>query len=106
MLAALAHASVFLGLPLFLIPMLQKEDEFALAHAKAAGANFVFWVIAFGLTMITCGLAFPLLFLTWIPMIAGWINVANDERPGGLALGSMGQQLFPKIKVNDHKQLE
>lgn len=105
-LALLSHASLLFGLPVFIIPMLQKDNHFALHHSKAAAVNFVFFMVAFGITMITCGLAFPLLFLCYIPAIVGVIHAANGELAGRWGWGPAGESMFKGLQVTDEpKQL-
>jgi len=105
MFAMLAHASVLVGIPLFVIPMAQRENEFALHHGKAAAVNFIFFMIALGITMISCGLLFPVIFLVYIPMIVGCVNAANGEQASFWAWGGIGERLFPGLQVRDDQHL-
>lgn len=104
--AMLSHSSVLLGIPLFIIPMLQKDNEFALHHGKAAGANFIFFCVAIAVTVFTCGLAFPLIFVVYIPMLVGFVKAINGERAGGWAFGGMGESLFRGVQIDETRQIE
>jgi hypothetical protein len=100
-LALLSHASLLFGIPVFIVPMLQKDNRFALHHGKAAAVNFIFFMIAFGLTMVTCGLAFPLIFLCYIPAIVGVVHAANGELAGTWGWGPAGERMFSGLQVPD-----
>ncbi len=103
--ALLSHASVLLGLPLFVIPMMQRDNDFALVHSKAAAVNFIFFIVALTLTMMTCGLAFPLIFLVYVPMIIGCVDAMNGRRPGALAWGGSGEKMFAGLQIKDDTNL-
>lgn len=47
--AILSYALNFIGLPFWIVPVIQRNNEFALYHAKQAGA---IWVIAFANAII------------------------------------------------------
>lgn len=112
--AILSYAGFFIGLPLGIIPLVMRDDAFALRHAKTATAV---WLGAFGatialsmifgvITAVTCGLGavlFPILFLPapWALVVGihGLVLAVNgswDEPIGGLRLGD---KLFGSIEV-------
>lgn len=104
--AGLSYASTFLGLPLFLVPLLQRNDAYALFHAKHAAVTYIlFFVLLFlyvGISTMTCGIGgicFFIPFLAYVPMFHGFVLVAGDrwEEPMGLVGG--GERLFGSIKL-------
>lgn len=101
-----AHTSALLGLPLFLIPLLQKENDFALHHAKAAGVNFVFFYIIIGFGLMTCGIGLLLLPLCYLPMIVGFVKAINGELAGPWAWGGLGERMFSGVQLDESRMLE
>jgi hypothetical protein len=99
--AILAHTSIVLALPVFLAPLIMRQNDFALHHAKAAGANFLFFVIFGVLAVLTKGLAVPLMFLCYIPALVGIVNAANGRSAGQLGLGPLGERIFHTIAARD-----
>ncbi len=84
--ACLSYASIFMGLPFFLLPLLMRKDAFAIHHAKQAAEIYVGFIVMFGLyfllSFITCGfggLCFPIVFLPYIPMLHGVLMALNNE---------------------------
>ena len=69
--ALVSHLSNLCGLPLFLLPMMSKDNAYALHHAKQAGtvyvANLLLLVLLLIATCITFGLVSPL--FSAVPMI-------------------------------------
>lgn len=105
-LAVLSHASLLFGIPVFIIPMLQKDNDFALHHSKAAAVNFIFFLVSMTLTVLTCGLAAPLIFFCYIPAIVGGLHAANGELAGRWGWGRAGERLFSGLRVRKPAQLE
>lgn len=103
--ALLSHSSVFLGLPLFIIPMMQRDNAFALQHAKAAAVNYIAFMVAVAFTVVTCGLGFPLILGVYIPMIIGVVNAVNGELAGSWAWGGTGERLFRGLQPKDETRL-
>lgn len=108
--AVLSWAGLVVGIPLFIIPFLQNESEFALFHARQALVAFVlsllwsFLVIAVFLfiVFITCGfgyLLFPvfliLAMLPLIPVIDGLIKASNGRAEGPVGIGDISRMFFP-----------
>lgn len=105
MLAVLSYVSLFVGLPLFVIPLAQKKDAFAMFHARQAGALFVlslFEGIALALvTVFTCGLGFvllPILFLPWIGAGHGILLSLRDEYAEPVLTFGFGEKWFGSIR--------
>lgn len=84
--ALIAYASIFVGFPAFLLPMLQKDNAYALQHAKWAGAHFVIYLgtfmVVFAIALVTCGfgtLLVPLIFVPWVFAGLGALNALNGR---------------------------
>lgn len=85
-LALLSYASVVIGFPVFVLPMLQKDNAYALQHAKWAGAYFAIYVAIFlavlVVSFITCGfgtILVPVVFLPWVLAGLGALNALNGK---------------------------
>ncbi len=112
LMAFLSYASCFVGLPLWIIPMVQKNDAFALYHAKNAAIAWSWLFIGFGLYLcssltiglLTFGIAslccMPLVFVQWIPMIHGFILVANGKQEAPFLTFGLGQSLFSGLQID------
>jgi uncharacterized membrane protein len=100
--AVLSHLSTFLHLPLFLIPLLQKDNPFALYHARQAAVGFVglivVYVILTAITAVTCGATFFLFGLVPIYSIGVSIIGALAANDGAIkelpVVGGVAQKLF------------
>lgn len=104
-LALIAYLSMFTGLPLFLVPMLDRKNAYALHHSRFAGVIYIESIIvgfAFAMmTFITCGfgaLLFPILFIFWLPTIQGLIYVVNGDARAPIGTESLAQSLFYGVK--------
>ncbi|MBW1879891.1 MAG: hypothetical protein JRI25_16875 [Deltaproteobacteria bacterium] len=111
--ALLSYASLPTGIPLFIIPMIQRDNAFALQHAKWAGVAwlgylvtfFLLFLVTFFIAMITCGFGTPLVFfsfvgfLFWIPGLQGFIYALNGEAREPMAIGGITEQLFGRLEV-------
>lgn len=97
--AIFAHSSVVLGLPVFLIPLISRDNAFALHHAKAAGVNFAALVLFAILTVLTGGLALPLIFVCYLPALVGVVNAANGDEANSWALGGLGESIFSAFRA-------
>lgn len=109
--AVLSHMSYLTMLPLFAIPMLLRENRFALHHARQAGAGWIALVgvqmVALGVTMVTCGL-FPVLIplpfvMTVVMTIMGITWALKGEVRRFPILNETGDKLFANVTVQ--KQL-
>lgn len=105
--ALLGYASMFLGFPVFILPLAQRDDEFALYHARHAGAIYILGmilVVALSLvSFITCGfgmLLFPIISLVYIPTIHGMILAAQGEMREPVMTFGLGEKIFGGIKVH------
>lgn len=98
-LALLCHGSLLFGLPLFILPLLMRDNRFALHHAKAAGVTYVLFMMMAVLTVLTCGVAFPLIFLCYVPAFVGMVSAAKGELAGVWGMGKLGESLLSGIQV-------
>lgn len=99
--AILAHLSVLFGLPIFVIPLIQRDNALALHHAKAAAVIYGMFLIAGAASMVTCGLALPLMLLCYVPAVIGIVQAANGEQAGKWGMGDFGEQIFSGLEVKD-----
>ena len=104
--ALISHSSTLMGLPLFLIPMLQKENDFAIHHAKSAAVNFIFFWLVLVFGIVTCGFGLLLLPVAYIPMIVGFVKAINGELAGPWAWGGTGERMFPGVQIDESRMLE
>lgn len=104
MLAILSHLSILFGIPIFLIPLIQRENAFALHHAKAAAVTYGMLMIAGMLSVVTCGLGVPLIFLCYVPAIIGIVKATNEELAGKWGMGDFGEQLLSSVQVKNDNQ--
>ncbi|MGM0557128.1 MAG: hypothetical protein ACQEVA_12165 [Myxococcota bacterium] len=106
--AILSHMSVLFGVPVFLIPIIKRDNAFALHHAKSAMVIYLLFIAGLIASFATCGLALPFALLLYVPAIVGVVHAARGDRAGPWALGHLGERLL-KHDVNadestQHKQ--
>lgn len=109
--ALLSWLSGLVGLPLWIIPMVQRDNAFALYHAKHAAMTFILQiglvVIYVVLATITCGMLgilFPIIFLAWIPMIDGIIKATGGRTDPPLIVGGLTDMIFGGLTVDEDKR--
>jgi hypothetical protein len=110
--AALSYGSFFIGFPLGVIPLVQRDDPYALHHAKKATAvwlvSFVLgMVLAFAYTFIsfaTCGfgaILFPMVLLPvpWVMAVAihGLVISLNGQWDEPIGVFGLGDLMFSSI---------
>jgi len=105
-LALLSWVGMFVGIPLFLLPFLQRDNAFALFHAKQAavvfGAAMVLFVALMAINVVTCGLGmilFPLLFAPLILAIDGLLKAINGRVEAPMFLGDLATNLMSGLQV-------
>lgn len=111
--AALSYGGFFLGFPLGVIPLIQRDDAFALYHAKHATAvwlavfvaSTVLGVLLTIVSAVTCGfgaLLFPLVLLPvpWAMVVGihGLLLTMNGEWKEPIGAFGLGQILFGQIE--------
>lgn len=92
--AVLSHMSILFGLPVFLIPLIKRDNAFALHHAKSAMVIFLLFLAGFVASFVTCGLAVPFVLLLYVPAIVGVVHAARGELAGHWALGHLGERFI------------
>ena len=109
--AYLAYASIFLGFPVFILPLIQRDNPFSLYHARQAAGIYVLFFIIFAILMafsfITLGfgsLAFPIVFIVWVPSIHGFMLVSRGEYREPTMLFGLGDKLFGGITLQQPGQ--
>ncbi|NCG19922.1 MAG: hypothetical protein GWP91_13010 [Rhodobacterales bacterium] len=104
--AVASQASPFVGLPIWLVPFLLRDDDFALYHAKQSaliylGAVFSGAIIS-AIATATCGVG-AILFLVmplWlIPAVMGMFEAFGGRRTPLLGVGDMAEDLFSFLHV-------
>ncbi len=103
--AFLAYASFFVGLPVWIIPLAQRDNAYALYHAKQAGASYllgaaVAMVVAI-IAVITCGIGailFPLALFPLVTSIHGLLIVNNGEAREPMLVFGLGDKLFGSLE--------
>lgn len=116
MIAAISYGGFFFGFPLGIVPLVMRDDAFALEHGKHATAV---WLLHFTMVMVltfivtaiatvTCGFGAILYPLILVPALAGMgtsvhglilaLNGDASEPFGGMGLGNM---LFSSIEVDE-----
>lgn len=105
--AYLSYASVFIGFPLFIVPFIQRNDGFALYHAKQAAVTYGLWIVLlmlyFTISTVTCGLGvilFPMVMLPYVPMIHGFVLVSNGEEKEPIGVFGAGDALFKGVRAD------
>lgn len=118
--AAISYGSFFVGFPLGVIPLLQRDDAYALHHAKSATAVwlavFVMTIVLAALytvlTVVTCGFGamfFPMLLVPvpWALLVGihGIVLSLNGEWTEPLGVFGLGEKLFASIHVKSPDEL-
>ena len=99
--AVLSHMSVLFGIPVFLVPLIQRKEALPLHHAKAAG---LIWFVFYGLlalSTLTTGLLIPVMFLFYLPALVGIYRAIQGREAGRWGLGDLAERIFPFPKVRD-----
>lgn len=99
-----SYASLFVGFPLFLIPMIQRDNAFALHHARHAAACFLGLLgLSLGigvLSIVTCGIGaflFPIALLPYVPAVHGLMLVSDGKWGEPYGVFGIGDRLFGTI---------
>jgi uncharacterized membrane protein len=105
-LAAASHVSVFIGVPLFLLPMITRDDAFALYHARQAALVSIGMLISVLLlvafSIVTCGfgtIAGPLLMVWYVPAVLGLLDVLGNRQKPIPLIGGFAEQLFSFVEL-------
>lgn len=101
LMAIFSHFSVLFGIPVFLVTMYQRDNAFALHHAKAAGIIFLACTTMLILALFNCAVFLPLVFVCYIPALIGIFRAAAGVEAGVAALGTIGERVFQWIRVKN-----
>ena len=99
--AILSYFSVMFGIPVFLAPLVLRDNVFSLHHARAAGAIFLLCTAFFVLALVNCAVFLPLVFVCYIPALIGVYRASAGVEAGTSALGPAGDKLFGWIEVKE-----
>ncbi|HIE10783.1 MAG TPA: DUF4870 domain-containing protein [Kiritimatiellae bacterium] len=102
--AILSYALNFVGLPFFLVPLIMRNNEFSLYHAKQ---NLVLWLVGIvggvisGVLILLCVgvLLFPLLTIFLLVLnVVGLINAIKGEAKPLPVIGKWGEDWFKGLR--------
>lgn len=97
--AIASYFSVLFGIPVFVVPMVLRNNEFALHHARAAGVIFLACTAMLALAIVNCAVFLPLAFVCYIPALIGIYRASAGVEAGTSALGPVGERIFGWIEV-------
>lgn len=101
--AILSYALSIIGLPFFLVPLIMRNNEFALYHAKQC---LMIWLLAVVGGVVSAILSFicigvilgaALAVFVLVLTIIGIINAANGEQKPLILIGKWGEDWFKGI---------
>lgn len=90
----LCHMSVLFGLPMFVIPMLKRDHDFSLHHAKASAINFIVFHVAMLASIYVHPYLLAAVLLSYVPGWAGIFRAARGERVGWIGFGPIAERVF------------
>ena len=112
--ALLSYAGLFFGIPLWVAPLLMRNDAFALHHARQAAVIFAYGLVLVGvytfgtiaLSIVTLGIlsflslcCVPVLFLPLVPTIHGLMLAYNQQWTEPVGMFGLGTKLLGSIQV-------
>lgn len=100
LMAIFSHCSVLFGIPVFVVPMIQRDNEFALHHARAAAVIFIACLAMLVAAVTNCAVFLPLVFVCYVPALIGIYRAAAGVEAGTAALGRAGEKLLGRIEVD------
>lgn len=92
--AVLGHLSVLFGLPVFLLPLLQNDDDFSRRHGRAAALIYLGFYGSIGLSFLNCGVFMPLAMLFYIPAVVAIGRAVEGRPPGKWGFGELADRIF------------
>lgn len=106
--AVASYLSLLTGWPLFLWPLIVRDDAFGLQHGKWAGGLYVGYLASvlfiIFLSFITCGFGAFLVFfvfLWWLPAGMGILAVLNGKLEAPPVAEPVASMLFGSIVPKD-----
>lgn len=104
--AIVSYCSIMFGIPVFIAPLVMRDNEFSLHHGKAAGLIYLMGT-AFVLAAFTnCALFLPLAFVCYIPALIGIYRASAGVEAGTAALGPLSERFFQGIEVKREREGE
>lgn len=103
--ALFCHMSVLFGLPVFLIPMVTRDDPFVLHHAKAAAVIFTIFYGALVSAIVVSPLIFAGVVFAYLPGLIAVHHAAGGEKAGLLGMGWAGELLLFPIQTKRERAL-
>ncbi|MFT5679889.1 MAG: hypothetical protein ACI8RZ_000794 [Myxococcota bacterium] len=107
-LAIISYAALPFGVPAFIIPMLTRDNAYALQHAKYAGAIFVaglaVFAVTFAVAFISCGFGTPLVGITLffiVPALQGFLAALNGTEEIPMVVGPWAEKMFAGVTLKD-----
>lgn len=112
--ALLSYGGLFVGLPLWIAPLLMRNDAFALHHARQGAIIFAYGfvlagiyvvgsvlisIVTFGFGSILSLCCFPLIFLPFVPTIHGLMLAYNQKWEEPIGMFGLGTKLLGSIQV-------
>lgn len=112
--ALLSYGGLFFGIPLWIAPLLMRNDAFALHHARQAAVIFAYGfllvslytvgsvlisVVTFGILSIVSLCCMPVLFLPIVPTIHGLMLAYNQQWTEPVGMFGLGTKLLGSIQV-------
>lgn len=102
--AIISHMSVLFGVPVFLIPLVQRKNALAIHHAKAACLIFIGFYLLLALSIFGNALFLPVMFLVYLPGIVGVHQAVQGREAGRWGLGDLAESLFPHPVVRGEQK--
>lgn len=102
--AVLSYGCNFIGLPFFIVPLVMRDNDFSLFHAKQTLMiviiGLIAAIIAFVLSFFCIGvLLFPVIVIAnWVFLIIGLINVSNNQAKPLPVIGGLAESWFSGIR--------
>jgi hypothetical protein len=96
--AIFCHMGVLFGIPVFVIPMVERRDPALLKHAKAAAITFIIFHIAMIMAIGASAWWLAGLLLCYVPALAGVWSASRDRPVGWIGLGPLGELMFTPIQ--------
>lgn len=102
--AILSYALSFIGIPFFLVPLIMRNNEFSLYHAKQSLQIWLASVVlgtVCGMLMVVCigAILLPVVMIGLLVFnIMGLVNAINGEIKPVPIIGKWGEEWFKGIK--------
>jgi hypothetical protein len=96
--AIFCHMGVLFGIPIFVIPMVDRRDPTLLHHAKAAAMTFILFHVAMVMAIGASPVWLAAILMCYLPALAGVWSASRDRPVGWLGLGPLGELMFTPIQ--------